>query len=283
MQMPHVVGAGVYRQAEKYRQTIPAKWLSLYVKGLVKSTSYYPDGKLCRMFTPDDCPRIMVSIPGMVTDFMFGPERENWVLMLDFPALNYDPDKHEIYLEDDGKRYPLPDSIPVPEPDFQTVRDLFAAVTTSFRSALPQDLLKADLLCSYLFSTFFTNKLTDDPIDSLKRLIDEDSRWEYSISDLCSRIGYNRDYLRREFQARYQISPGDYRTRRRLQEIMHLITYTHLSLKEIAYQTGMKHVTHLNALLKQHYNKTPTELCRKYRRYDVNTIESSPVHGPKPK
>ncbi len=282
MQMPHVIGAGVYRRAEKYRQTIPAKWLSFYVKGLIKSTSYYPDGKLCRIFSDDNCPRILVSTPGMVTDFMFGPDRENWVIMLDFPALDYNPERHEIYLQDDDRHYVLPDSIPVAEPDFQATRDLFAAITTSFRSALPQDLLKADLLCSYLFSTFFTGRLTDDPVDTLKRLIDEDSRWENSISELCRRVGYNRDYLRREFQTRYQISPGEYRTRRRLQEIMHLITYTHLSLKEIAYQTGMKHVTHLNALLKQHYGKTPTELCRKYRRYDVDFIKSSPVDGPLP-
>lgn len=224
MQMLHVTNAGVYRHAEKYRQTVPAKWLSLYVKGLVKSTSYFPDGKLCRTFGPDDCPQLLVNTPGMVMDFVFGPERENWVLMLDFPALNYDPERHEIYLENQGRRFVLPHAIAVPAPDFQAVRGLFSSITAAFRSALPQEQLRADLLCGYLFSIFFRNRISDSPAEVLKRLIDDDPRQETALAELCRQAGYNRDHLRREFQARFRISPGEYRTRRRLQEIMHLIS-----------------------------------------------------------
>ena len=42
-------------------------------------------------------------------------------------------------------------------------------------------------------------------------------------------------------------------------------TYGDLSLKEIAADVGMKNVTHLNALIRKHYGRTPGQLRREYR------------------
>ena len=50
-----------------------------------------------------------------------------------------------------------------------------------------------------------------------------------------------------------------------LQKILHLFAHTQLTLKEVAFAVGMKNVTHLNSLLKAHYGKTPSQLCREYR------------------
>ena len=61
------------------------------------------------------------------------------------------------------------------------------------------------------------------------------------------------------------IDPGEYRRRRRLDRVMELILQSDLTLKEIAAEVGMAHVTHLYALLGTRFTETPAELVRHYR------------------
>ena len=75
----------------------------------------------------------------------------------------------------------------------------------------------------------------------------------------------NRDLLRQRFIERYNLTPREYRIRKRLVRILHLFTYSDMSLKEIAADVGMKNVTHLNALIRKYYGKTPRQLCQEYR------------------
>ena len=46
---PEILNVGVYREAQKGSQTVPVLFLSLYIRGLQKSISYYPDGTLCNI------------------------------------------------------------------------------------------------------------------------------------------------------------------------------------------------------------------------------------------
>ena len=61
------------------------------------------------------------------------------------------------------------------------------------------------------------------------------------------------------------IDPGEYRRRRRLDRVMELILQSDLTLKEIAAEVGMAHVTHLYALRGTRFTETPAELVRHYR------------------
>jgi AraC-like DNA-binding protein len=81
----------------------------------------------------------------------------------------------------------------------------------------------------------------------------------------CRELGVNRDVLRARFAERYKLSPSEYRINRRLKRILYLFTYSDMSLKEIAGDVGMKNVTHLNAVIRKYYDKTPRQLCLEYR------------------
>ncbi len=270
MLLPQVRGSGVYRRKEKHRQIIPCRWLAFYIRGAVWSANYWPDGRLRHTTGPETGPYLSLGYPGMTTDFEYGDDRENWVVMMDCPELQYDPEGHCLFLaEEDGRIIrPLPDRVFVSSMEVPLLRRTFSEITSAYRSALPQELLRANFLLASLFPAFLKTEFSDEngPAESLRRLIDEDAKWEYPLSELCRRSGYSRDYLRRAFRIRYGITPGEYRSRRRLHLILHLIAYSSMSLKEIAYEVGMRHVTHLNAFLMHSCGKTPSEICRSYRR-----------------
>lgn len=273
MQIPHVIYAGLFKRVEKYSMVIPEKWIAFNISGIVRSAHYYPNGKLAYQWQPDDGAYLVLGYPGMRTDFEYDSKRENWVLMVDFPDYHYDSVNQYLYLENGDERLVLPNIVRIPKAEIPELRERFAAIAKGVHSALHQEHLRADLMCASLWSYFLELPVSNDPADTLKGLIDADHAWNYSISALSRKTGYNRDYLRREFQRKYGVSPGDYRIRKRCVEIMNLIAYSRLSLKEIAYRVGMKHVSHLNILLKREYSLTPSQLLKKYRKYTEFPLE----------
>ena len=64
----------------------------------------------------------------------------------------------------------------------------------------------------------------------------------------------------------YNIDPREYRLRRRLEKIMHLLSENRMSTKEIADEVGMKNVTHLHAFIRQRCDMTLSQLIRKLPR-----------------
>lgn len=269
MKLPHIIAAGVYRHEERYSQRMSLPGISFYVKGLHYQFSYFPDGKLHSSSDHSSPPCLALFYPGMRSEFEFGPERENWVLMLDWPALSFCEQTHQFELCDGDARFPLPDRI-FPEPyEIPFLREQFSDITKSFRGAMPRTILQAEFQVTSILKRFLEQPQIHSPAERLKKMIDADQMWLESISELSKHTGYSRDYLRREFQKNYGVSPAEYRQKRRLHEIIQLLIYSNLSLKEIAYQTGMKHVTHLYAFLKQHSDHTPAELLRRYRKDSV--------------
>ena len=105
----------------------------------------------------------------------------------------------------------------------------------------------------------------DDVIELFRKRLEEDVLWENSITEHCRKLNVNRDLLRQEFQTRYKIAPGEYRIQLRLRKICHLLAYSDLNLKEIAYEVGMKNLSHLSCFVKERCGKTPSELSREYR------------------
>ncbi len=74
MTTPEILNVGVYRHAQKGTQKVPVLFLGLYMKGLVKSTVYYPDGTLCRKvdgIVDNPPPRLSISTPGFSSDFEY--------------------------------------------------------------------------------------------------------------------------------------------------------------------------------------------------------------------
>ena len=270
MDFPKIRNAGVYRHAQKSSQTCSAIHLGLNVKGPVRNSVYYPDGSLCRQYEAgkdDFVPSLTLAMPGFHFSFEYDSSRENWVIMLDFPVLHWNPEDRRIYWDYDGHSLPIPRTIQLTETECSAFRQTFGTLCRLYQSALPQNMLEAELTVLQILHRFLQSGTpSDDAVEQFRKKLIEDSSWHHSIADHCRHLGINRDLLRRDFYARYKIEPGEYRIQLRYQKILSLLAYSSLSLKEIAYETGMKNQSHLSSFIRARSGKTPSELSREYRK-----------------
>ncbi len=269
MNLPEIINPGVYRHAQVGHQTIYHPWISLCVRGLVRRDEYDPEGSLLSVFDAAKepfQPKLAIGIPGFHMDFEYDSTRENWVIIMNWDALRYDPVERRTLLRYRDTELEIPRRITVSPSETETLRARFRTITEYHNSALPQNQLAAAIMTQNLFLRFLQEPVReDDVVEHLRKRLDADEKWEKTIHEHCRALGIGRDRGRELFLARYRISPGDYRIRKRLQKILNLFAYSDLSLKEIAFAVGMKNVTHLNSLLKKEYNRTPRDLCREYR------------------
>ena len=269
MNLPKIINAGVYRHAQKARQLVENPWIALSLKGQIRRTEYDPSGRLIQTFDAGKdrfVPNLSVSVPGFVLDFEYGEDRENYVTILDWNGLRYDCDRAEFFLNYDGMELAIPEMIELSAPEAAFLRGRFEEIMEKYNSAIPCNQLAAEIMTHELFLRFLQKPMDhDDAVELFRKLLDEDEHYEKSILRHCRDLGENRDLLRQRFIDRYKLTPREYRIRKRLVRILHLFTYSDMSLKEIAADVGMKNVTHLNALIRKYYGKTPRQLCQEYR------------------
>ena len=267
MILPKIINAGVYRNAQKSTQIVPTLFLGLYLKGLIKHTTYAPDGTVLGALTSDVKPSISLTPPGFRLDFEYGPDRENWVIMLSFPAMKYNEEDHQLYWNYNGVPLAVPRRIELNSEEIAEFSHRFRMVNSLYASALPRNLLEAELNVLRIMERFIQEPHREDDMAELfRKQLDDDQGWNYSITEHCARLGVNRDRLREKFFARYKIEPGEYRAQMRLRKIRHLLAYSDLTLKEIAFEIGMKNLSHLSGFVRQRCGKSPSQLRREYRR-----------------
>ena len=266
MILPKILNAGVYRHAQKSSQTLQAIHLGLSISGAVRSTVYYPDGTLSSTFDAarnEMIPHLSLTTPGFNIEFEFDSNRENWVVIMAFPALEFHPDNHRLYWNYNGNPLPIPRSIPLNETECSAFRQSFSTLCRLHQSALPRNMLEAELTVLQIMQRFLQSPdNSDDTVEQFRRRLAEDTRWQYSIMEHCRMLGVNRDRLRQDFTVRYNISPGEYRIQMRLRKILSLLAYSDLSLKEIAFETGMKNQSHLSSFVRERCGKSPSQLKR---------------------
>lgn len=269
MNLPRIINPGVYRHAQNGHQIIYHPWISLGVRGLLRRDEYDPQGNLLASFDSRNepyIPRLAIGMPGFRMDFTYDSTRENWVIMMDWDALRYDVSEQRLLIRYDDTELEIPRRIFLTPTELETFREQFRTITEYHNSALPQNQLTASIMMQNLFLRFLQEPVgKDDLVEQFRKRLDADEKWEKTILEHCREQGIGRDRIREQFFARYKLSPGDYRMRKRLQKILNLFAYSDLSLKEIAFAVGMKNATHLNSLLKKEYGRTPKELCREYR------------------
>ncbi len=282
MDIPQITSAGVYTFAQKTFQQINHFWISFNISGLLHQRIFYPDGKLCSEFDSDseihrNIPFLTLGYPGFSTEFEYGPDRENWVIIMKCDAIKFNQTEHQLYLDYNGTCLPVPRTIAVNSAEVSPLRHTFRTIREYFYSAIPRNILIAEIMVQNLLLRFLEPlQSDDDPVEQLRKKIDADEKWEKNIAEHCRDIGFGRDWLRREFMKRYKVAPGEYRIRKRLQRVLYLFSYSNLTLKEIAFETGMRNATHLNSMLKQFYGKTPSELCREYRENRSGVFSGEP-------
>jgi len=270
VKLPKIINAGVYRHAQKARQIVEHPWIALSLRGQIRRIEYDPAGRLLENFDVEResfVPYLSVCVPGFVLDFEYGKDRENYVIILDWDGLRYDCGHAEFLLNYDGVELKIPGNIALAPPEAAFLRRRFEEIMELYNSAIPGNQLAAEIMTHELFLRFLRKPVEerDDAVELFRKRLDNDEHYEKSILRHCRELGENRDLLRQRFAERYKMTPREYRIRKRLVRILYLFTYSDLSLKEIADDVGMKNVTHLNALIRKHYGKTPRQLCLEYR------------------
>jgi AraC family transcriptional regulator of adaptative response / DNA-3-methyladenine glycosylase II len=81
-----------------------------------------------------------------------------------------------------------------------------------------------------------------------------------SLADLAAALRTTDRHLRREFNARFGVSPIAYAQTQRLLLAKRLLTDTQLSVTQIAYASGFGSLRRFNALFKQRYRLNPIKL-----------------------
>ena len=270
MSLPQIINAGVYTHAEKYSQKVCHFWIALNISGCVRLDTYYPDGTLCRSFDSrqkESCQTLSLAAPGFRSVFEYNSGRENWVIMFSFPSVTFSEKDNTFYWNYKDHKLPLPDTIRLKGQEVAQLRHICSTLCQLYHSSLPGNCLEAELLALQLLHFFLRTPVpADDRVELFRKRLSEDVLWEKSISRHCMEMGVNRDLLRKEFFLRYKISPGEYRIELRMRKILHLIAYSDLTLKEIAFDSGMKNLSHLSAFVRLRCGKTPTQLVAEYRK-----------------
>jgi AraC-like DNA-binding protein len=262
-----ITHVGVYRNPEKFIQTVNAVWIFLYVSGVNYSRRYLPNGMPLKEVNADTPPHLGLTLPGMKVDFEYTERRENWVLMLkDFPLrASQDAGYAEINM---GTWLKIPYFTELERELVPVWRQEMRNVQNALKNPTPLSVCKAKMDVMNMLR-FMLGRLTETegnaPEEQLKRMIDEDLSFSKGISEMGEACNVSRDHLRVLFQKRYQINPQAYRLQRRNTFIMELVANSTLSVKEIAARTGFKHDSHFCVEFQRQFGLKPKDAIRRFR------------------
>ena len=262
-----LIHAGVYRQVEKLCQTTTGTFISLTVSGMEYQRIFYPSGK-CFL----DCPQgpfLYITPPGFKVDFSFGADRENYVLQCNVPGLFYDENEPFLKLAYGSETLNLRKEILLEDSALPRFRETFEKILALSSSPVPCNVFMAEQLCGGLIAEFAVNDENKekkypagDIAGRLKHALDEDCCFLRTLSEHCYTLGCSVGHARRCFQERYNITPGEYRMRKKFELLKLLLGSSQLSQKEIAAAAGMKNVTHLHSFIRQRTGMSVSELVK---------------------
>ena len=257
---------GVYREAEKHHQTIHCPWLNISLSGLIYYRLKSPDGRVIASHD-ENTAYMHLGHQGMMSEFEYGKNRENWVVMFGEIPLSLSK-KGTPILRDGDTNIEMPASRKLTPEYLPTARERLRRLLECFRNPLPVNRFKAKLIIAEFISDLVNTPgdgLGETPAEELKRLIDADTSFERTIRDICATCMYSEDHLRVLFKKEFKMSPRQYRNQKRMAKVMEYISGTRMSLKEIADATGFEHPSHLSMAFKNAFGSTPSEAVAKYR------------------
>ena len=265
-----IVGYGYNTELLRNRHVIQSTAIGLYVRGLKRNRELYPDG---RVRTPDvnaRLPSLRLYFPDGVSEYEYDDIRENWWIAFGDPTpVYYDSATRQAMFRTEGGGIPIKAEIPLAPAQIPTIRMAFNDIRTGWDSGTAMGRATAELILASLLATFLKSEYqlaAPTLADRYRQLIDADVHWSHTLEELGGQLNLSRDEARACFQEKYRVTPGKYRMQRRLARIMELITSSNLSVKEIAWECGLRNVTYLNAVTRRHFDSTPTALIRHFRR-----------------
>lgn len=259
--------AGRYTHPQRSSQVTQNCFIGLNVSGCEYNIDTDPDGR----FYLDTGKGYILSIipPGFTCDYSYNVGRENFVLICDIPALNYDPDEEFLTLEHNNNLIRLHRAIRPGHEQMLRYRAIFEEIIALKKSQLPGNIFMAESLCVTLCAELAirenilaeTASAHNSPGELLKNALDKDENFTMNLTEHCRKLGFAPAYVRRCFSRLYGIEPQEYRLRRKFEKICHLLNDPEFNTKEIAEAVGMRNVTHLYAFIRQRSGMTVRQLA----------------------
>lgn len=263
-----VIHVGVYRHAQRMTQINDRLYVGFSLSGL---RCHAIDG----LPPVTRAPLLSLTPPGTETVFEYDGNRENWVVFVETPHVRRGERPGRVALqsgEDSWVEVPWYRSVALAEAGWWQSR--FMELGEMLKSPTPRHRLQAALRVMQVLDLFLDAEEAESPAPAgigqspaqrLKRLIDHDPTGTRSLAQLSEQCGYSPDHLRGLFEARFGLTPGTYRQRRRLAEAMERISRSQMSVKQIAAQAGFPQTAHFSAAFRRAYGMTPTEAIRRFR------------------
>ena len=252
----------VFRYAQVTRYTAPFASVSLTISGL----RWMLFGSV-RLESPGAL--LTVHPAGEVHQFEYGPQRENWVALMDTADIRPDAaDDRFVQIRSCGRWCRLPRWVSVGDELVNVWRDEFRQMRQAFNSPSPLSEFRVRCGVSRVLGHLIdsTLELPDaSPAGRLKALLDEDAACTTTLETLCAGLHYSTDHLRRLFHQAYGLSPVQYRIGRRAAAAAMLLSGGALTVKEVAARLGFAHVSQFSAFCRQHMHRSPSQIMHRMR------------------
>jgi AraC-like DNA-binding protein len=94
-------------------------------------------------------------------------------------------------------------------------------------------------------------KFDDEAVRKAVMIIQRNFARELTVRDIADRVGYSAEYLSRRFCRRVGLSIHHYLMYYRIEQAKEMLTYSEVSVKEVAFNTGFKSIHHFTRAFKQ--------------------------------
>lgn len=104
---------------------------------------------------------------------------------------------------------------------------------------------------------YFYSLLTDNNTESMKKVLEENFRFNFRIEEFARLCGRSLSAFKRDFEGNFKTTPGRWLLDRRLKHAQLLITTSSKTVSEIAFESGFENVSHFSRAFKQRFGVSP--------------------------
>lgn len=94
---------------------------------------------------------------------------------------------------------------------------------------------------------------------SLRDVMEDNFSYPMSLEEYARLSGRSLSTFKRDFKEIYEMTPGRWLTRKRLELAKHLLEHTDKSVSEIVLDSGFKNASHFSRVFKERFDATPSE------------------------
>lgn len=253
---------GVYRQPQTFHEITTRNLLCFVISGL---RHHRLNGRE-RDISP---PFFILEGPGLMIDAEYGRDRENWAVVLRGPLIRESSARPDWVTLSDGEReIQTPKIVVAPKELVSGWRTEFERCQALFSQPTPLNIFRIETAIMNMLR-FMIDSVVDyspeTPAGKLKSLIDQDHDFSRSLDELSRRCGYSPNHGRLLFEKEFHISPGKYRSRKRLAAAMKLISESDCFVKEIAERLGFSNLPAFTAFFRKETGFPPSQAISRYR------------------